>query len=110
MTFAALISCPPACLPAPHPPADGTLSGKGGARYQKHGALCLETQAFPNSINQPNFPSGQCVCVWLIVCMVCTGALCLETQAFPNSINQPNFPSGQCLGALREGGGGVITL
>lgn len=36
---------------------DGTLQGKGGAVYQKHAGLCLETQGFPNAINQPNFPS-----------------------------------------------------
>ncbi|XP_042501041.1 galactose mutarotase-like [Macadamia integrifolia] len=31
--------------------------GKGGAVYGKHAGLCLETQGFPNAINQPNFPS-----------------------------------------------------
>ncbi|CAL9763974.1 unnamed protein product [Musa acuminata subsp. burmannicoides] len=31
--------------------------GKGGAVYEKHAGLCLETQGFPNAINQPNFPS-----------------------------------------------------
>ncbi|GMH03926.1 hypothetical protein Nepgr_005765 [Nepenthes gracilis] len=31
--------------------------GKGGAIYGKHSGLCLETQGFPNAINQPNFPS-----------------------------------------------------
>lgn len=31
--------------------------GKGGAVYEKHSGLCLETQGFPNAINQPNFPS-----------------------------------------------------
>lgn len=31
--------------------------GKGGAVYGKHSALCLESQGFPNAINQPNFPS-----------------------------------------------------
>lgn len=31
--------------------------GKGGAVYGKHSAACLETQGFPNAINQPNFPS-----------------------------------------------------
>ena len=37
---------------------DGTLKNtKGGAKYVLHGALCLETQHFPNSPNQPNFPS-----------------------------------------------------
>ncbi|XP_020589724.1 aldose 1-epimerase-like [Phalaenopsis equestris] len=35
---------------------DGVL-GKGGAVYEKHGGLCLETQGFPNAINQPNFPN-----------------------------------------------------
>ncbi|KAF5734569.1 putative aldose-1-epimerase [Tripterygium wilfordii] len=33
------------------------IVGKGGAVYGKHWALCLETQGFPNAINQPNFPS-----------------------------------------------------
>jgi len=37
---------------------DGTLQNtKKGAKYVKHAALCLETQHFPNSPNQPNFPS-----------------------------------------------------
>ncbi|CAM0873310.1 unnamed protein product [Alopecurus aequalis] len=31
--------------------------GKGGAVYGKHSGLCLETQGFPNAVNQPNFPS-----------------------------------------------------
>lgn len=31
--------------------------GKGGAVYNKHAGVCLETQGFPNAINQPNFPS-----------------------------------------------------
>ncbi|KAL6845744.1 hypothetical protein ACP4OV_024319 [Aristida adscensionis] len=31
--------------------------GKGGVVYQKHGALCLETQAFPDAVNHPSFPS-----------------------------------------------------
>jgi aldose 1-epimerase len=25
--------------------------------YQKYGALCLETKAFPDAVNHPNFPS-----------------------------------------------------
>lgn len=29
--------------------------GKGNAAYPNHGAFCLETQYFPNSINEPNF-------------------------------------------------------
>ncbi|RZR87760.1 hypothetical protein BHM03_00015222, partial [Ensete ventricosum] len=32
------------------------VAGKGGAVYEKHAGLCLETQGFPNAINQPNFP------------------------------------------------------
>lgn len=32
------------------------VRGKGGAVYEKHPGLCLETQGFPNAINQPNFP------------------------------------------------------
>lgn len=31
--------------------------GKGGAVYGKHAGLCLETQGFPNAVNQQNFPS-----------------------------------------------------
>ncbi|RZC67677.1 hypothetical protein C5167_011367 [Papaver somniferum] len=33
------------------------VEGKSGAVYGKHAGLCLETQGFPNAINQPNFPS-----------------------------------------------------
>ncbi len=36
---------------------DGTTHGKGGVSYAKRAAFCLETQHFPNSPNQPNFPS-----------------------------------------------------
>lgn len=37
---------------------DGTLSNtKGHTKYVKYGALCLETQHFPDSPNQPGFPS-----------------------------------------------------
>jgi aldose 1-epimerase len=36
---------------------DGTLAGKGGEKYPRRGALCLETQHYPDSPNQPNFPS-----------------------------------------------------
>lgn len=35
----------------------GGAPGKGGHRYQKHGAVALETQHFPDSPNQPHFPS-----------------------------------------------------
>jgi aldose 1-epimerase len=36
---------------------DGTIKGKSGTAYQKHQGFCLETQHFPDSPNQPNFPS-----------------------------------------------------
>ncbi len=36
---------------------DGTVVGKGGRAYGKHFAFCLETQHFPDSPNQPNFPT-----------------------------------------------------
>lgn len=38
---------------------DGTLQGaRQGRRYGQHAALCLETQHFPDSPNQPSFPSA----------------------------------------------------
>jgi len=36
---------------------DGTITGKGGRVYQKRFAVCLETQHYPDSPNQPAFPS-----------------------------------------------------
>ncbi len=37
---------------------DGTLTNtRGGAKYVKHAALCLETQHYPDSPNQPAFPT-----------------------------------------------------
>jgi aldose 1-epimerase len=36
---------------------DGTLKGKGGTVYGKHAGFCLETQHFPDSPNQPKFPT-----------------------------------------------------
>jgi aldose 1-epimerase len=36
---------------------DGTLTGANGKRIVQHGALCLETQHFPDSPNQPGFPN-----------------------------------------------------
>ncbi len=36
---------------------DGSTSGKNGEPHKKRGALCLETQSFPDSPNQPRFPS-----------------------------------------------------
>merc|ERR1711977_261708 len=41
---------------------DGSItsaqSSKDGATYNKHGGLCLETQGFPNAVNQSTFPSN----------------------------------------------------
>lgn len=36
---------------------DGSLTGKNGIIYNQHHGFCLETQHFPDSPNQPNFPS-----------------------------------------------------
>ena len=32
--------------------------GKGGKVYKQYGAVCLETQAFPDAVNHPEFPSS----------------------------------------------------
>jgi aldose 1-epimerase len=37
---------------------DGSLTGKGGKKYVQHSGLCLETQHFPDSPNQPSFPNA----------------------------------------------------
>ena len=34
------------------------VGGKSGASYKKRSGLCLETQVFPDSINQENFPNS----------------------------------------------------
>jgi len=36
---------------------DGSHAGKGGTIYTRNSGLCLETQHFPDSPNQPQFPS-----------------------------------------------------
>ncbi|WP_328503328.1 galactose mutarotase [Streptomyces sp. NBC_00457] len=36
---------------------DGSFAGTGGSIYRQGDALCLETQHFPDSPNQPSFPS-----------------------------------------------------
>ncbi len=36
---------------------DGSDVGKSGIPYERRGGLCLETQHFPDSPNQPQFPS-----------------------------------------------------
>ncbi|PNY15478.1 aldose 1-epimerase-like protein [Trifolium pratense] len=35
----------------------GDTKGKGGAMYHKYGGIAFETQGFPDSVNQPSFPS-----------------------------------------------------
>ena len=37
---------------------EGCPKGKGGAVYPRHGAFCLETQYYPDSPNNPCFPSA----------------------------------------------------
>ena len=36
---------------------DGSLNGKSGKPYMKRSSLCLETQHFPDSPNQRQFPN-----------------------------------------------------
>jgi aldose 1-epimerase len=36
---------------------DGSVTGVGGVVFHRHAGFCLEPQHFPNSINQPSFPS-----------------------------------------------------
>lgn len=36
---------------------NGSVKGKGGAPYNKHAGFCLETQHFPDSPNQPSYPT-----------------------------------------------------
>ena len=36
---------------------DGTLTGKGGSKYGRRSGFCLETQHYPDTPNQPDFPS-----------------------------------------------------
>jgi aldose 1-epimerase len=38
---------------------DGTVAGKGGKLYAHRSALALETQHYPDSPNQPSFPSTE---------------------------------------------------
>jgi aldose 1-epimerase len=37
---------------------DGTLRGRGGVAWPRHGAVCLEAQRFPDSPNRPGFPDA----------------------------------------------------
>ena len=36
---------------------DGTQKGSQGKSYQRNGAVCLETQQFPDAVNCPGFPT-----------------------------------------------------
>jgi aldose 1-epimerase len=36
---------------------DGSLSGKGGRRYELRSGFCIEPQHFPDSPNQPSYPN-----------------------------------------------------
>ncbi|HEX8322620.1 MAG TPA: aldose epimerase family protein [Tepidisphaeraceae bacterium] len=36
---------------------DGSLNGKGGVKYGRYSGICFETQHYPDSPNQPKFPS-----------------------------------------------------
>nr|XP_022915597.1 aldose 1-epimerase-like [Onthophagus taurus] len=44
-------------LPGQSKPGD-VITGKGSANYYKHGALCLETQNYPDAANHNNFPKS----------------------------------------------------
>jgi aldose 1-epimerase len=39
---------------------DVTVPGLGGRTYGKYAGFCLEDQMFPDSVNQPHFPSVIC--------------------------------------------------
>lgn len=36
---------------------NGSVTGKGGVKYERRSGMCLETEGFPDSPNQPSFPS-----------------------------------------------------
>ena len=36
---------------------DGSIAGHSGKLYRQTDAICFETQHFPNSPNEPSFPS-----------------------------------------------------
>jgi aldose 1-epimerase len=37
---------------------DGSIKGKGGVAYKRFGAVCLETQIYPDAVNHANFPNA----------------------------------------------------
>ena len=36
---------------------DGSIVGKGGAKYEKYAGVCLETEGFPDAIHHANWPT-----------------------------------------------------
>lgn len=38
--------------------SDGSLIGKQGVVYSKHGGFCVETQNYPDAVNKSNFPDA----------------------------------------------------
>jgi len=38
---------------------DGTLPSRNGGKYEKNAGLCLETQHFPDSPNEPSYPNTE---------------------------------------------------
>lgn len=38
---------------------NGTITGKNGKKYQQHAAICLESQHFPNTPNNPQWPTAE---------------------------------------------------
>ncbi len=36
---------------------DGHHAGHGGVKYARHSAFCLETEGYPDAVNQPSFPT-----------------------------------------------------
>ena len=51
-------------------------SGKGGAAYKQFGALCLESQHYPNSVNQVR--GNWTVCSVRFMCLTAGAECCLE--------------------------------
>lgn len=45
-------------LPESDVPEDEKIRGKEGVPYEKWGALCLETQNYPDAVNHDNFPDS----------------------------------------------------
>jgi len=37
---------------------NGSIKGKGGVAYKRFGAVCLETQNYPDAVNHANFPNA----------------------------------------------------